>query len=140
MQILYFHLSTECECIYPDLHVGPLAQPLLPRLGGRELRYFFAVQLQDAGVLVSHDLQGGGVGWGAAHRVRVIVGLQSEDPLTLMLLHSPHLSEEERHHVRRLPVGGVEEVRQRHSGESRQRVGAVESEVQPLGAPPTGCN
>lgn len=163
---------------YPDLHVGPLAQPLLPRFGGGELRHLFAIQLQDARVLMPHDLQG-----------RCIMVLVQQFPSALSVsptpprppttstelhhkppnqfvsdssqvfftflgrLHMqssgggpgskvrfPHLSEEERHHIRGLPVGGVEEVRQRHRGERGERVGAVEGEVQPLGAPPAGCN
>lgn len=43
---------------HPDLYVGPLAQPLLPGFGGRELRHFFAVKLQDTRVLMPHDLRG----------------------------------------------------------------------------------
>lgn len=42
---------------YPDLHVGPLAEPLLSRFGGGELGHLFPVELQDAGVFVPHHLQ-----------------------------------------------------------------------------------
>lgn len=52
----------------------------------------------------------------------------------------PHLSEQEGHHVGRLPVAGVEEVGQGHGGEGGQRVGAVQGVVQPLLAPPPGGN
>lgn len=43
---------------HPDLNVGPLAEPLLARLGRRELRHFFPVQLQDARAVVPHHLGG----------------------------------------------------------------------------------
>lgn len=45
---------------HPQLHVGSLALPLLPRLRGREHRDLTAVQLQDAGIVVPHDLEGTG--------------------------------------------------------------------------------
>lgn len=43
---------------HPDLNVGPLAEPLLARLGRCEFRHFFPVQLQDARAVVSHHLGG----------------------------------------------------------------------------------
>ena len=52
----------------------------------------------------------------------------------------PHLSQDEGHHVGGLPVGGVEEVRQRHRGEGRERVRTVQRKVHPLCAPPARCD
>lgn len=71
--------KTRCVGSHPDLHVGPLAQPLLPRFGGRELRHFFAVQLQDTWVLMPHDLRGGGDT--SCH----LLGFSSSWPLTSTL-------------------------------------------------------
>lgn len=53
---------------------------------------------------------------------------------------APHLSQDEGHHVRGLPVAGVEEVWQGHGGEGRQDVGAVQGVVDAPGAPPPGCD
>ena len=43
----------------PDLHMSPLAEPLFTRFRRGELRHFFPIQLQDAGVFVPHHLQEG---------------------------------------------------------------------------------
>lgn len=37
--------------------MSPLSEPLLSRFGGGEFRHFFAVELQDAGVFMPHDLR-----------------------------------------------------------------------------------
>lgn len=42
---------------YPELHVCPLAEPLLPGLGGGEDRHLLPIQLQNARVLVPHHLR-----------------------------------------------------------------------------------
>lgn len=42
---------------YPELHVRPLAEPLLTGLGGGEDRHLLPIQLQNTRVLVSHHLQ-----------------------------------------------------------------------------------
>ena len=49
-----------------------------------------------------------------------------------------YLSQDEGHHVRGLPVAGVEEVRQGHGGEGGEDVGAVQGVVDALAAPPLG--
>lgn len=49
---------------HPQLHVGPLALPLLPGLRRREHRHLLAVQFQDAGAVVPHDLGNRGGLWG----------------------------------------------------------------------------
>lgn len=51
-----------------------------------------------------------------------------------------YLSEDEGHHVRGLPVAGMEEVGQGHSGEGREDFRAVQGIVDTLGAPPLGCD
>lgn len=48
----------------------------------------------------------------------------------------PYLAQDEGHHVRGLPVAGVEEVGQGDGGEGGQRVGAVQRVVDALRAPP----
>ena len=51
-----------------------------------------------------------------------------------------YLSQDEGHHIRGLPVAGVEEVGQGHGGEGREDVRAVQGVVDALGAPPLGCD
>ena len=51
-----------------------------------------------------------------------------------------YLSQDEGHHVRGLPVAGVEEVGQGHGGEGCEDVRAVQGVVDALGAPPLGCD
>ena len=47
-----------------------------------------------------------------------------------------YLSQDEGHHIRGLPVAGVEEVGQRDGGEGGERLRAVQRVVNPLGPPP----
>lgn len=49
-----------------------------------------------------------------------------------------YLSQDEGNHVSRLPVAGMEEMGQGHSGEGSEDVRAVESIVDALGPPPSG--
>lgn len=51
-----------------------------------------------------------------------------------------YLSQDEGHHVRGLPVAGVEEVGQGHGGEGREDIRAVQGVVDPLASPPLGCD
>lgn len=53
-----------------------------------------------------------------------------------MRIKVAHLPENKRCYVSGLPVGGMKEMRQRHRGEGSEDVGAVQSKVQPLRAPP----
>ncbi len=55
------------------------------------------------------------------------------------VLRPDQLPEDERHRVRRLPVGGVEEVREGVGGEGGQPLWAVEGEVDAARAPPLGA-
>lgn len=52
---------------YPELHVRPLAKPLLTGLGGGEDGHLLPVQLQDTRVLVPHHLQEDGFHWDISH-------------------------------------------------------------------------
>jgi hypothetical protein len=51
-----------------------------------------------------------------------------------------YLSQDESNHVSGLPVAGMEEVGQGHSGEGGEDIGAIQGVVDPLHAPPLGCD
>lgn len=51
-----------------------------------------------------------------------------------------HLPKNKSCNVSRLPVGGVKKVRQSHCWEGCQHIRAVQSIIQPLGAPPAAGN
>lgn len=51
-----------------------------------------------------------------------------------------YLSQDEGDHIGRLPVAGMEEMRQSHRGEGSEDIRAVQGIVNPLGSPPLGCD
>jgi len=67
------------------------------------------------------------------------VKLTGEKTITLSASLS-NLPENKSSYVSGLPVGGVKKVRQSHRWECGQHIRAVQSIVQPLGAPPSTGN
>lgn len=51
-----------------------------------------------------------------------------------------YLSQDEGDHISRLPVAGMEEVRQSNRGEGGEDIRAIQGIVNPLGSPPLGCD
>lgn len=51
-----------------------------------------------------------------------------------------YLSQDEGDHISRLPVAGMEEMGQGHSGEGGEDIRTVQGIVNPLGSPPFGCD
>lgn len=108
---------------YPDLHLGALALPLLPRDGGAVDGALLT--LRRLWPLFLHHLP-----TARCHSASTSPGLPPTP------LCPPYLAQDEGHHVGGFPVAGMEEVGQGDGGESGQGIGAVQRVVNALWAPP----